>query len=597
MKLLFKVALLSLPLMAPCTAAHAQAANPRTPPNASARAPAATQTQAELKVYLAQDESARRVMESLVSMFGHRVISDSLPNRPVSGRFEVRTIEDVMAYFKGAYELNYFINGINVHVYRSSDWSTKRVYVGGSDRSNDDWRELLTSSGLYYKEFPFVINRDKKELVVSGPKTYIQLVETTFGETPPDPSEAEKHGIKLMVFPLKYASVDDRTTNVRDSKVVTPGALSVLLNLLGLPSQRIQNAPDRRQAGFTSERPTFLNEDRLTVTDRMAKMPISDTEGLSGKREQNQKDNPTPVSVTADPRTNSILIRDAASRYDYYKELIDQLDRPVAMIEVEAIMVEVDQQTMNELGLEFGLNAGNVTYNFPGRSVGRENFFTPGASSIVDPGRFLARLRALAADENVKVLARPTIVTQDNVTAYIDLSQTIFLSLTGERVAEVKQVTAGSLLQVTPRVVKDEFDERIFLRVDIQDGTIAGDGGIGLPRVQNTSISTQALIERERAVLIGGYNRNAQDETEYKVPVLGSIPLLGNAFKSTERRTQELSRLFLIVPRLIEQPAQNQRSTRAAANLIDNNFSYRTDALEPTGSMRLERSLANIPEQ
>lgn len=591
MKRLLSSIILAMPVLFNQAHVHAQT-TPRTTTTA-----VTTPGKGELKVYIAQDESARRVMESLVSMFGYRVLSDSLPNRPVSGRFEVRSIEDVMSYFKGAYELNYFINGINVYVYKSSDWRTKRIYVGGSDRSNDDWRELLTSSGLYYKDFPFVINRDKKELVVSGPKAYIQLVETTFGEALPDPSEAEKHGIKLMVFPLKYASVDDRTTDVRNTKVVTPGALSVLLNLLGLPPQRIQNAPDRRKAGMLNETPFMFNEGAFNAGEGMAKLPVSETSDLNANRDKKNTENSMPVSVTADPRTNSILVRDAASRYDYYKDLIDQLDRPVAMIEVEAIMVEVDQQTMSELGLEFGLNAGNVTYNFPGQTVGRENFFTPGASSIVDPGRFLARLRALDADENIKVLARPTIVTQDNVTAYIDLSQTLFLQLTGERVAQVKEVTAGSLLQVTPRVVADEFDQRIFIRVDIQDGTIAEQSGIGMPRVQNTSISTQALIERERAVLIGGYNRNAQDDLEYKVPVLGSLPFIGAAFRSTEKRNQELSRLFLIVPRLIEAPAQNHRSTRAAANLIDKNFSYKTDALQPTGSMRLEKSLSYVPEQ
>lgn len=588
MKHWFNYTLLVLPILLGHSWAYGQ-----TPSRAQSAAP----NKAELKIYLAQDESARRVMESLVSMFGYRVLSDSLPTKPVSGRFEVRTIEDVMSYFKGAYELNYFVNGINVHVYKSSDWRTKRIYVGGSDRSNDDWKELLTSSGLYYKDFPFVINRDKKELVVSGPKAYLQLVESTFGEKLPDPSEAEKHGIKLMVFPLKYASVDDRTTDVRNSKVVTPGALSVLLNLLGLPSQRVQNAPDRRQAGMMNDAALMFGASDLSAGDRLSKLPISDTADLGKNNERKSSDPPTPVSVTADPRTNSILIRDAASRYDYYKDLIDQLDRPVAMIEVEAIMVEVDQQTMSELGLEFGLNAGNVAYNFPGQSVGRENFFTPGTSSIVDPGRFLARLRALDADENIKVLARPTIVTQDNVTAYIDLSQTLFLQLTGERVAEVKEVTAGSLLQVTPRVVKDEFNERIFIRVDIQDGTIADPGGIGMPRVQNTSISTQALIDRERAVLIGGYNRNAQDDLEYRIPVLGSLPLLGAAFRTKETRNQELSRLFLIVPRLIEAPAQSHRSTRDAANLIDQNFSYKNDSLETEKSMRLDRTLSNPPEQ
>jgi type III secretion protein C len=571
--------------------AHAQTAKPTAPKQPSTATAAANPGNNELKIYLAQDESAKKVLEGLVAMFGHRLVSNSIPTRPVSGRFEVRSIEDVMAYFKGPYELNYFINGINVYVYRSSDWQTERIYVGGSDRSNDDWREMFTSAGLYYREFPFIINRDKKELVVSGPKAYRNLVQTTFGEKLPDPSEAEKYGVKLMTFPLKHASVEDRQTRIRDTTVTTPGALSVLLNLLGLPPQGMQYASDRKKANFEMAAMMEQNRGVMQNADRLAKLPYPNNPDPSapGDSKESVKQ---PISVTADPRTNSILVRDAANRYDYYKNLIDQLDKPVAMIEVEALMVEVNQQTLNELGLEFGLNAGNVAYNFPGSTVGRENFVSPGSNSIVDPQRFLARLRALDADEDIKVLARPTIVTQDNVTAYIDLSQTLFIRLTGERVADVKEVTAGSLLQVTPRVVRDEFEERIFMRVDIQDGTIGEDINVSLPRVQNTSISTQALIEREKAILIGGYNRNAVQEKEYKVPLLGDIPFVGRAFTTTEKSSEELARLFLIVPRLVENRAPTHPSTRTAAGVIEKNFSYRSDSLKPEASMKLDSKLS-----
>lgn len=589
MNVLIKLLLASL-IISPVYAQMAKPTAPEQPVKATSKAaPAAAN---DLKVYLAQDESAKKVLEGLIAMFGHRLVSSNLPTRPVSGRFEARTIEDVMSYFKGPYELNYFVNGINVYVYRSSDWQTKRIYVGGSDRSNDDWREMFTSAGLYYREFPFIINRDKKELVVTGPKAYLNLVEITFGEQLPDPSEAEKYGIKLMSFPLKHASVEDRVTNIRGNPITTPGALTVLLNLLGLPPQGMQYPSDTKRPGFELGVMLEQNPGAFKNSDRLNKLPYPNNPSPDQNNGGEKDGVKQPVSVTADPRTNTILVRDAANRYDYYKSLIDQLDKSVAMIEVEAIMVEVNQQTLNQLGLEFGLNAGNVTYNFPGGAVGRENFLSPGSNSIVDPRRFLARLRALDADENVKVLARPTIVTQDNVTAYIDLSQTLFLQITGERVADVKEVTAGSLLQVTPRVVTDEFDQRIFMRVDIQDGTIGGDININLPRIQNTSISTQALIEREKAILIGGYNRNAIEEKEYKVPVLGDIPFIGRAFTTTEKSNEELARLFLIVPRLIENRAPTHPSTSTAAGIIEKNFPYRSDSLKPETSMRLAPSLS-----
>ncbi|WP_291811059.1 type III secretion system outer membrane ring subunit SctC [Limnobacter sp.] len=553
---------------------------------------AATTDKVETKVYLAQDESAKRVIEKMLSMFGKRLVADSIPSSPVSGRFEVKTVDDVMAYFESAYQINWFQNGLNVYTYRSGNWRTKRIYVGG-DRSNDDWKELLTSAGLYYKEFPFVFHMDSKELIVSGPASYLSLIEDSFQQDRPDPSEIAKHGTQLMVFPLKHASVEDRQTNLRGTMVTTPGALSVLLNLLGLPNQQMANSPEAKKPGMNVERsPYSLSPgEGLMMGERIGALPVSPSSGVK-KKADDDPEKAEFVSVTADPRTNSILIRDAKSKYDYYKNLIDQLDRQVAMIEVEAMMVEVDQKGLNELGLEFGLLSDRFAYDFPGSGVGRPSLIAAGATSIVDPMRFMARLKALSADENAKVLARPTIVTQDNVSAYIDLSQTLYIQVSGERVADVIPITAGSLLQVTPRVVIDEQEERIFLRIEIQDGSLTENTqGINMPRVQNTSLSTQAVIQREKAILIGGYNRESTEVNDYKVPLLGDIPYIGKAFTSTEKRTQTVARLFLITPRLIDRPVHDSESTRKAVKELQMSFKLKGDNLEGTPSLKLDSTI------
>lgn len=561
---------------------------------------------ADKQIYVAQDENARRVLENLLAVFGRKLVGDSVPNRPVSGRFEVRNIADAMAYFKSAYQINWFENGTNVYVYRSTDWRTQRIYVGG-DRANDEWKELITAAGLQYKEFPVVFVKDQKELVISGPRSYVALVENAFAIPRPDPSEIEKHGVSLMVFPLRHASVEDRQTALRGTLVTTPGALTVMLNLLGLPQQLVGNAPEIRKTGsMVDKRSQNPGADLGNDVERLQALPTSAKSSVPVDKKQEPGEN--IPQVTADPRTNSILVRDAKSKYNYYKDLIDQLDRPVSMIEVEAMMVEVDQQGLKELGLEFGLINRHLRYEFPGPSVDRTSILNtriddpgrvpegivPGASSVVDPTRFMARLRALEADENAKVVARPTILTQDNISAYIDLSQTIFLPLAGERVADVAQITAGSLLQVTPRVVLSEGDDRIFLRIEIQDGSLIDDTTYGVrqsARVQNTSLSTQALIPRDKAILVGGYNRDSTQEVDYKVPVLGSLPIIGKAFSSTERTKRTVARVFLITPRLVDRPLQDMPSMRSAASTLEKKFNITGGAFEGTPSLRIDSTL------
>lgn len=564
-----------------------------TPANAQAQA------RGEVKVYIAQNESAKVVLRNLLSMFGKRLVADGLSSTPVSGRFEARSAEEVMTYFQGAYEINWFQNGTTVYVYNVGDWGTRRIYVGG-DRSNEDWKELFNSAGLNYKEFKFVYNSDSKELIVSGPRSYFGLVETAFKQERPDPSEQDKYGVQLMVFPLKHASVEDRQTKLRDNTVVTPGVLSVLLNLLGLPAQSSMYMGDvsgtsRKMStapGFSQRQDS--GNSPMIVAGRVNKgSPSAPGETETGKTKDPLKE--PAVSVTADPRTNSILIRDAKSKYNYYKELIDQLDKPVAMIEVEAMMVEVSEKALNELGMEFGLLGRHLAYDFPGQSVGRSSVLglSPGASSIVNPTQFLARLRALAADENAKVLARPTILTQDNVSAYIDLSQTLYLQVAGERVADVVPVTAGSLLQVTPRVVYQDSEERIFLRIEIQDGSLNSDtSGIQTPRIQNTSLSTQAVIQREKAILVGGYNREYQDSKDYKIPFLGSLPVIGKVFSSTERKSETVARLFLITPRLIEGAAHQSNTSQKALTTLQKSFKLGSEPPANLPTFKLDSKLA-----
>lgn len=571
-------------------------------------------TKGEVRVYIAQDESARRALDGMLAMYGRKLVGDAIPSRNITGKFEVRNVDDIMGYFKSAFQINWFQNGTNVYVYQSRDWKTAKIHVGGA-RSNEEWKEYVTAAGLYYKEFPFVFQPDSKELVVSGPRSYIGLVESAFSIARPDPSEIEKHGVALMVYPLKHASVEDRQTALRGTVVTTPGALTVLLNLLGMPRQNATVAAESKKPGAGVEK-RFQGTTAESSMDRLAEIPSSPINGVSKRQDNLPPEQQALPSITADSRTNSILIRDARSKYQFYKDLIDKLDQAVSMIEVEATMVEVDLAVLNELGVEFGLLTRNAIYEFPGPSVPSRRLlnpgvfssrndqmyppdFVPGSSSVVDPVRFMARLKALSADEDVKVLARPKILTQDNVSAFIDLSQTVYFSLTGERVANLTSVTAGSLLQVTPRLVRDNQGERIFLRIEIQDGSLAEDAtqasSLGT-RVSNTALNTQALIHHDKAILVGGYNREVNNNSELKVPVLADLPFIGAAFRSKEKRTRTVVRLFLITPRIIDDSPDGGDSTRSALNTMGKSFPNSRMLSESNGSalpsLRIDSSLA-----
>ena len=67
-----------------------------------------------------------------------------------------------------------------------------------------------------------------------------------------------------------------------------------------------------------------------------------------------------------------------------------------------------------------------------------------------------------------------------------------------------------------------------------------------LPQVQNSEISTQATLKSGESLLIGGFVQDIDRSTQNKIPILGSIPILGKLFSSNDHVRESVMRLFLI---------------------------------------------------
>jgi type III secretion protein C len=71
-----------------------------------------------------------------------------------------------------------------------------------------------------------------------------------------------------------------------------------------------------------------------------------------------------------------------------------------------------------------------------------------------------------------------------------------------------------------------------------------------IPVVQRSTINTQALIQEGESLLIGGMTRDSTSQNVDKVPGLGDVPVIGNAFKNKTTTSSRVERMFLITPRL-----------------------------------------------
>lgn len=180
-------------------------------------------------------------------------------------------------------------------------------------------------------------------------------------------------------------------------------------------------------------------------------------------------------------------------------------------------------------------------------------------------------------------MANPSVLTLENQPAVIDFSQTAYITATGERVADIQPVTAGTSLQVTPRAVGYQGHNAIQLMIDIEDGQLETNIDGQATGMKRGTVSTQALISENRALVLGGFHVEESGDRARRIPLLGDIPWIGKLFTSTRHEISQRQRLFILTPRLIGDQTDPTRYVTA------DNRQQLNDAME-----RVERRHGNV---
>jgi type IV pilus assembly protein PilQ len=294
--------------------------------------------------------------------------------------------------------------------------------------------------------------------------------------------------------------------------------------------------------------------------------------------------------AVADERTNAVIISDIPAVMPNIDRLLTQLDRKTQEVEIEARVVAATRSFAREIGTQLGFGWGNAASAVGGASavgtsplstfgiipkypiVGTSQptastgtqiplFSNLGATGPTSGFSFLnasssIRLDAiLTMDESrglLKILSRPRVVTQNNIQALVRQ---------GVRVPIVTQAQLGGpptvtyvdaflRLTVIPQITSEGT---IFLNVDVENTTPDfGETVNGNPTLITQQATTQVLVTDGGTVVIGGVIQTNNSINVAQVPLLGSIPWLGNLFKHTSVSTTNQELIFFITPRVIQ---------------------------------------------
>ncbi len=508
-------------------------------------APPAPWSEAPFSHY-AENTPLDKVLGDFAAGFSLRLELGDEVSGTVNGRFNARSPSEFIDRLGGVYGFVWYVRQGTLHVVRANQVVSRALAVPPGSLAS--LRKALTEMGVIEPRFGWGELPEQGVVLVSGPPQYVATIEQTLALLPRSPG-----GQQVAVYRLRHASVDDRRILYRDREITTPGLATVLRNLIsgqgGAPSETLAAiaAPLRGITGDASPA-------AAPATAAAAPRPVNLQQARA-------------PSLQADSRLNALIVQDVPERLPVYEKLIAMLDVPTALIEIEALIIDINAQRLEELGIAWGGRSGGVAFGFGNPStalasgalslVSGGKTVTP-ATVSVDTGNYLvARIRALESKGDAQIQSRPSILTVDNVGALIDLSETFYIRTAGERVATVTPVTVGTTLRVTPRVVEQGAGQGrvVQLVVDIEDGAIQDRTVDTLPTVRRSVVNTQALVNEDATLLIGGYRTDQKVSNNERVPVLGAIPLLGALFNTRTADVQQRERLFMIRPRIVTLPA------------------------------------------
>lgn len=485
--------------------------------------------------HLGQSATVGRTLEEFCKAMGLRLeVSPAELSSRATGSLGGAAAPAVFLSRLGArHGFAWFVHAGVLYVDGQSQVAAQRLELRGS--SPAAVKQALIGLGVFEPRFGWgELDERPPVVLLSGPRAYIDLVQETLPKLAQEPVQPTQ----IMVFQIKHASVADYDVTVRDKVTRYPGVASVLRAIISENSGQETRSARAAMDGFKS--------------------PVQDPKS-PGENPALRRLPGTP-SVEAFPAINAVLVRDAPERRAMYEQLIAALDQPLQQVEISAAVIDAQTGTLREWALDLSLGSGRTRAGLAMRSA---------SSSAPEPATVLwssvaldVRLRALESDGKARVVSRPSVLTLDNRAALLDLSKTAYMRLEGERVVDVKSITVGNLLSVTPRIVPAVGGASILLDINIEDGSIGTSESF--PQATRNTIATQALLGPGQSLVIGGYQQEQTEARNAAVPGLSSLPLIGGLFRSDYSQDAFRERIYLISARIVSgREAEREREPEA----------------------------------
>jgi general secretion pathway protein D len=317
-----------------------------------------------------------------------------------------------------------------------------------------------------------------------------------------------------------------------------------------------------------------LDEEDLSYSMEFAVIPLRNSDVKNIEKSLNNiiskkkyvKEDLKPM-ISSDEEMNAIIISATKDDIHNIKDIIDILDVEKPQVYVHAKIVEISENDARNLGVKYGVGGG--TSNSGGlftfaASLGGSAISLPtelatliDTPSLKDGLALGASINFLETNGAATVLSEPSLLCVNNKESfiYVGKTQSILSSTSqGNSVTDLARNTytrqdIGLTLKVKPRISSDTI---VTLETNAKLEDIVNDSTPGLPTTTKREVQTVAIVHSGESIILGGLIKNKVSDSQSKIPGLGDIPLLGYAFKDTEKQIDQVNLVIILTPYIVK---------------------------------------------
>ena len=212
---------------------------------------------------------------------------------------------------------------------------------------------------------------------------------------------------------------------------------------------------------------------------------------------------------------------------------------------------------------------GQVASGVAGTALEIAGFTATGTSGLrigISAGDVVGFITALESVTDITVLANPKILALNKQMGTVFIGTKLgyrdrtTISDTGQAtVGEVQFLDTGTKLSFRPYIGNDGY-----IRMDIYPKDSSGEiDSEGIPQETTAELTTNIMVKDGQTIVIGGLFRDAVTTTRSQVPLLGDLPFVGAAFRSTTDRNVRQEVIVMLTPHIISEPSEASGDARA----------------------------------